>query len=289
MRGSTVGPLIRERRHHSRRSQMDLALDIGISPRHLSFVELGKSRPSTELLMLLAERLDLPLRQRNDWLLAAGYAPRYTETPLEGPVMERVKRSLQNLLDAHDPFPGLVIDRSWTVQLTNQAAIRLAEGIPDAVRGVPSNIFRVSLHPDGFARRTRNFPEWSAYLLRQLDLVVTRTRDSGLEQLVAEVVSWPNIPDRETWSHLAAYDEPALVVPWKLQLGDEELSMFTTMSTFGTPLDVTLSELTIELFFPADEATDATLRRLGTTSTLISRRAGGSICFGRGNHPIHEF
>jgi transcriptional regulator with XRE-family HTH domain len=240
---------------------MDLALDAGVSPRHLSFVELGKSRPSPELVVLLADRLDVPLRERNEWLLAAGYAPRYTETPLDGPALARVRRSLQALLDAHEPFPAVVIDRRWTVQLTNHAAIRLAEGISDHARGVPSNIFRISLHPDGFAPRTVNFAEWSGYLLRQLELAVSRTRDPELVTLAAEVETWPGIPPRDTWRHPLPADEPDVVVPWRLRHGDGELSMFTTMSTFGTPVDVTLSELTLELFFAADDATEAALRR----------------------------
>lgn len=261
MRRGSVGPLIRDRRDRARRSQMDLALDVGVSSRHLSFVELGKSRPSPELLVLIADRLDIPLRERNEWLLAAGYAPRYPETPLDGRTLGHVRRSLQGLLDAHEPFPAVVIDRRWTVQLTNEAAIRLADGIPDHARGVPSNIFHISLHPDGFARRTRNFAEWSGYLLRQLDRAVTRTRDPELITLADEIATWPDIPARDEWSHLSPADEPQLVVPWRLQSGQEELSMFTTMSTFGTPVDVTLSELTIELFFASDEATESALRR----------------------------
>jgi len=146
MSRSAVGPLIRERRDEARRSQMDLALDVGVSPRHLSFVELGKSKPSPELVVLIADRLDVPLRERNDWLLAAGYAPRYSETPLDGVDNIQVRRSLQLLLAAHDPFPAVVIDRRWTVQLTNRAAIQLADGIADEARGVPSNIFGQERH-----------------------------------------------------------------------------------------------------------------------------------------------
>ena len=145
MSRSAVGPLIRERRDEARRSQMDLALDVGVSPRHLSFVELGKSKPSPELVVLIADRLDVPLRERNDWLLAAGYAPRYSETPLDGVDNIQVRRSLQLLLAAHDPFPAVVIDRRWTVQLTNRAAIQLADGIADEARGVPSNIVRIDV------------------------------------------------------------------------------------------------------------------------------------------------
>ncbi len=259
MRRGTVGPLIRERRKYAQRSQLDLAVDVGVSPRHLSFVELGKSRPSPELLTLIADRLGVPLREQNDWLIAAGHAPRYRESPLDAAALATVRRSIQSLLDAHEPFPGVAIDRLWTVQLYNQASVRLAEGIGQDTRGDPTNIFRVSLHPDGFARRTRNFEEWSAYLLRQLDVLVGRTRAQEAIALADEIACWPNIPPRESWSRWTpqAIDP---VVPWVVEHDGVELSFFTTMATFGTPVDITLAELTVELFFPADELTDAHLR-----------------------------
>ncbi len=266
---SAVGPLIRERRDRARRSQMDLAFDVGVSPRHLSFVELGKSRPSPELVVLIAQHLDVPLRERNDWLLAAGHASRYGEARLDGPALAQVRRSLQALLDAHEPFPAVVIDRGWTVQLTNRAAIRLADGIPGDVRGVPTNIFRVSLHPDGFAGRTRNFAEWSAYLLRQLDTAVARTRAPELVALADEVAAWPHIPPREVWGRPAAVPAADVVVPWRVESQGEELSLFTTMSTFGTA-DVTLDELSIELFFAADETTEAALHRSAAPPRITS-------------------
>jgi transcriptional regulator with XRE-family HTH domain len=256
-----VGHLIRRQRGLTRRSQMDLAYEIGVSPRHLSFVELGKSKPSPGLLMTIAQHLDLPLRERNDWLLAAGYAPRYPETPLTGPALSRVRTSLQALLDTHDPFPGFAIDPQWNVRLGNRAARRLVSGIPEDVRGVPTNIFRTALHPAGLAGRTRNFPQWSAYLLRRLDRAVVRTQDPGLARLADEVATWPAIPQRHTWSQLFADEADDPVLSWRLELDGEELSMFSMLSTFGTPLDVTLSDLSIELFFPADEQTETILRR----------------------------
>ncbi|WBO68761.1 helix-turn-helix domain-containing protein [Streptomyces camelliae] len=260
MTAVTVGDLIRRRRGLARRSQMDLAHGIGISPRHLSFVELGKSRPSPGVLVAIARHLDLPLRERNDWLLAAGYAPRYPETALADSGLSGVRASLQRLLDAHDPFPGAVIDRQWNVRLTNEAGRRLVSGIPEEVRGVPTNIFRTALHPDGLARRTRNFPEWSAHLLRRLDRAVVRTQDPALVALADEITTWPAIPDRRTWSRLSSDGADDPVLSWRVEVGGEELSMFTMMSAFGTPADVTLSELCVELFFPADRATETALR-----------------------------
>ncbi|WP_028935031.1 helix-turn-helix domain-containing protein [Pseudonocardia spinosispora] len=261
MTAAVVGLLIRRQRDLVRRSQMSLAHEIGVSPRHLSFVELGKSRPSPKLLLAIAEHLDVPLRERNDWLLAAGYAPHYPETPLAGPRLARVRESLQALLDAHEPYPGVVVDRRWSVQLTNAAAARFSAGIPEGVRGSPTNIFRVSLHPDGLGGRTHNFAEWSTYLLRQLDRAVTQTQDVELAALAAEIATWPSIPDRRSWTRLLPVDQLNPVMPWRLRLDGEDLSLFTTMSTFGTPQDITLSELTVELFFPSDDITEAYLRR----------------------------
>ena len=260
MTDATVGELIRRQRGLARRSQMNLAHEIGISPRHLSFVELGKSRPSPGLLMKVAQHLDLPLRERNDWLLAAGYAPRYPETPLTGPALSRVRASLQTLLDTHDPFPGVAIDRRWDVQLTNDAARRLVAGIPEDVRGEPTNLFRTALHPAGLAARTRNFPKWSAYLLHRLERAVVRTRDPRLAELADEIATWPAIPERHTWHQLSPDEADDPVLSWQLELGGEELSMFSILSAFGTPMDVTLSDLSIELFFPADARTEAVLR-----------------------------
>jgi transcriptional regulator with XRE-family HTH domain len=249
-----VGPLIRERRIGARRSQLDLALDVGISARHLGFVELGKSRPSPEVITLIADRLAVPLRDQNTWLLAAGYAPRFAEHSLDDAELRQVKASLQALLDAHEPNPAAALDRDWTVQLFNRPALWLAEGIGDEARGVPTNMFRVGLHPDGFAPRTRNFGPWSAYLLRQLDLLVGRTRSPALVALADEVATWPDIAPRPSWGRSTPEGSDP-VVPWIVEHEGRELSFFTIMATFGTPLDVTLAELTVELFFPADAAT----------------------------------
>lgn len=258
---ANVGELIRRQRGLARRSQMGLAHEIGVSPRHLSFVELGKSRPSPGLLMKLAQHLELPLRERNDWLLAAGYAPRYPETPLTGPALSRVRSSLQTLLNTHDPFPGVVIDRQWNVQLGNQSARLLLSGVPPEVHGKPVNLFRTALHPDGLAGRTRNFPEWSAHLLHRLDRIVVRTQDPQLAALADEVTTWPRIPERRLWSQLAPEEANDPVLSWQLELGGVELSLYSILSAFGTPIDVTLADLSIELFFPADEQTEAFLRR----------------------------
>lgn len=255
-----IGDLLRSWRGRRRRSQMDLALDVGVSTRHLSFVETGRSRPSPELVMALAEHLDVPLRERNTLLLAAGYAPRFAETPLGDGAMARVQAALQKLLDAHDPYPGVVLDRRWNVVATNTAALLLADGVADHLLGPPMNVFRVSLHPEGLSSRTRNFDEWATYLVWQLRRQVAITADPGLEAILGEVSAYPAVAallDRPGWG---VVDEPPLLVPCRLDVDGAELSLFTTLTTFGTPRDITLDELAVELFFPADDATEQALR-----------------------------
>lgn len=259
-----AGPLIKEWRNRRHRSQMDLALDIGVSTRHLSFVETGRSKPSPELLMALAEGLDVPLRERNAWLLAAGYAPRYGETPLDDDSMARVRATIQQLLDRHDPYPGIVVDRFWNVVLSNQAALLLLDGVAPEALVEPLNVFRLCLHPDGLAAFTTNFEEWSGYLLGQLHRAAIVTGDPSLEGLADEVAGYANLDGLADWRVTAAPREPGLLVPWELERGGVRLSLFGTITTFGTPQDVTIAELAVELFYPADEASEQVLRALGT-------------------------
>lgn len=258
----SVGPLVKEWRARRGRSQMDLAHSAGVSTRHLSFVETGRSRPSPELVLALAEDLDVPLRERNTMLLAAGFAPRYARTPLDDPTMAHITASLQRLLDAHDPYPGVALDRHWDVVLANRAAGALIGLLPPELAGPPTNIFRVSLHPGGLAAHTVNFDEWATYLLGQLRRLVAVTGDPGLGTVEAEVSGYPNVVALLGRAAPTSPDEPALLVPYRLRLNDAELSLFTTLTTFGTPRDVTLDELAIELFFPADESTASVLREM---------------------------
>jgi transcriptional regulator with XRE-family HTH domain len=239
---------------------MDLAFDVGVSPRHLSFVETGRSRPSPELVVAIADRLEVPLRERHPLLLAAGYAPRYSQCSLEDPTMRRIRDSLQRMLDAHDPYPGVVIDRHWNVVLTNRAATLLAVDMPAELLGPPMNVYRMCLHPDGLARHTLNFGEWATYLLHQLARSAMLTGDHELEELYAEVRGYPNVAGLDSRPLSDSWEEPPLLVPFRMAAGGEELSLFTTLTTFGTPRDVTLDELAVELFFPADDRTEAVLR-----------------------------
>jgi hypothetical protein len=165
------------------------------------------------------------------------------------------------LLDTHDPYPGVVIDRTWNVVLANAAAMVLVDGLPVELLGPPMNVFRACLHPDGLAKRTLNFPEWSAYLLGEMRRVAVLSADPALDRIADEVAQYPNVAGLGGWRDQLPADEPSLVVPLRLEVDGAELSLFTTLTTFGTPQDVTLAELAVELFFPADDETDAVLRR----------------------------
>jgi transcriptional regulator with XRE-family HTH domain len=255
-----VGELLREWRLRRHRSQMDVALAVSVSTRHLSFVETGRSRPSPELVLAVAIELEVPLRERNVLLLAAGYAPRYTETSLDDPAMSRMRSSIQRMLDAHDPYPGVAIDRLWNVVLTNNAAMLLLDGIPEEVLGPSLNVYRVCLHPEGLAARTVNFHDWAVYLLGQLERSIVLTGDRSLAELAEEVRSYPNVAELVGARRAKEWDDPPLLIPFEMQAGDEVLSMFTTLTMFGTPRDVTLEEIAVELFFPGDDRTEAILR-----------------------------
>jgi transcriptional regulator with XRE-family HTH domain len=258
-----LGPLLRHWRSQRRRSQLDLALDVGISARHLSFIETGRSRPSAQVLMQLAAQLDVPLRERNRLLLAAGYAPRYAERPFEAESMAPVRQALQRLLDAHHPYPGLVLDRHWNVVMANGAAQGLTALLPTALAVPPLNIFRVSLHPHGMAAHTSNFVEWGGYMLDALHRSVLSSGDAVLRELEREVRAYPNVAALLEQADAEAEPEaPALLVPCVLNLPGGTLSMFTTLTTFGTARDVTLDELSVEMFYPSDATSEALLRAM---------------------------
>ena len=260
-----VGPLVKEWRGRRRRSQLDLALEVGVSARHLSFVETGRSKPSPELVLTLADHLDVPLRERNTLLLAAGYAPRYRETPLHDPSMDQVRASMDRLLAAHDPYPGVVIDAHWDVVVANQAAGLLTSLLPPPLAGPPLNVFRACLHPDGLARLTRNLDAWATYLLGELHRMVVATADPVLVDLEQEIHGYPNLAALVGSGGWLDDSAPGLLIPVELDLGGQVLSLFTTLTSFGTPRDITLAELAVELFYPADEPTEAALRALASS------------------------
>ncbi|GAB08351.1 putative Xre family DNA-binding protein [Gordonia araii NBRC 100433] len=255
-----VGTMLRRWRAHRSLSQLDLAYDTGVSPRHLSFVETGRSRPSPALIDALSARLDIPLRERNALLLAAGHAPRYSEEPLEAEAMSRVRASVQRVLDAHDPNFGVALDRVWNVVLANNAANLLVQMLPEHLRAEPLNLFRASLHPEGFAAMTRNFDVWGRYLVDLLRRLVRVTGDQRLADLDAELRTYPTVAGLDRAPSRSAHaGEPQLLVPLEMTVGDQVLSFFSTLTTFGSPRDITLEEMTIELFYPADAATESWL------------------------------
>ena len=247
-----VGTLLREWRQRRRLTQMDLALEADISPRHLSFVETGRAQPSREMLLRLSERLEVPLRERNGLLVSAGFAPLYRERPLGDAALAAARRAVQTVLDAQKPFPAFALDRHWNIVATNHAMPELFAGVAEALRGPPMNALRVSLHPQGLAPLIANLAEWRAHLLSRLRRQVELTADPQLAALLEECAAYPGGE--------AALEQHAVLVPLEIRTPAGPLSLFSTTTVFGTPVDVTLSELAIEMFFPADEATALAVR-----------------------------
>jgi transcriptional regulator with XRE-family HTH domain len=254
-----VGDLLRGWRHRRRLSQLDLAIEAEVSARHLSFVETGRATPSRELLLHLAEHLEVPLRERNGLLLAAGYAPVYRETSLDDDAMTPVRDALGQLLAGHAPYPAVVVDQRWNLVSGNEPANTvLTEGVARHLLRPPVNTLRVSLHPEGLAPRIANLAEYSAHLITRLQRQAAVAGDSELTALVDELRGYPGVGDP------SATPDPVelLFVPLRLRAGGTgggELRFFSTIATFGTALDITLAELAIESFFPADAETAAAL------------------------------
>ncbi|WP_227753501.1 MULTISPECIES: helix-turn-helix domain-containing protein [Ramlibacter] len=255
-----VGEHLRDWRTRRRRSQMDLALDVGVSTRHLSFIETGRARPSPAMLDALADALEIPLRERNQWLLAAGYAPRYSARTLDEAGLQPVRSALDRLLKAHEPYPGLVLDRMWNVVLANRSALALVAPLPAHLREPKLNVFRASLHPEGLAPLTENFGDWAGYLLQTLRRHVVASGDPSLSALEQEVLAYPGVA---AWARAGRTDPsgepPPLLLPCVLRLPQGRLSLFTTLTSFGMPGDITLAELSVELFYPADEDAESLL------------------------------
>ena len=246
-----VGPLLRGWRERRRLSQLDLALDAGVSSRHLSFVETGRSRPSAAMVLNLADRLEVPLRDRNRLLLAAGHAPVYEEHGLDEPEMAPIRDTIQLLLDAHEPYPALVVDGAWEMLAANRAVTLFIEGVPEELLAPPLNVLRVSLHPDGLAGRIVNLGDWRAHILERLERQIAVTGSPALAVLLDELRAYP-APEPETGAH---HD---IALPLRLRGPDgDELSFISTIATFGTAAEITASELSIETFFPADPETTA--------------------------------
>mgnify|MGYP000040037439 CR=1 FL=1 len=257
-----AGTLIKEWRQRRRMSQLDLALEAEISQRHLSFLESGRSLPSREMVLRLAERLAVPLRQRNQMLVAAGFAPIYGERNLEDDSFKPALAAVELVLKGHEPYPAIAVDRGWNMVLANAAVGPLLAGIEDqSLLAPPVNVLRLTLHPKGLAPRVVNLDEWRNHLIERLKLQIEASADPALEALEKELSGYPGRPR----GNGKAYDAAANVaVPLRLRAGDEVLSFISTITVFGTPLDVTLSEIAIESFFPADARTGELLRALAS-------------------------
>jgi transcriptional regulator with XRE-family HTH domain len=261
-----VGDLLREWRQRRRLSQLDLACDAEISTRHLSFLETGRSLPSRDMVLHLAEQLEVPLRERNTLLTAAGYAPVFPERPLADPALATARKAVDLVLKGHEPYPALAVDRHWTLVAANAALAPLLSGIDAGLLEPPVNVLRLSLHPAGMATRIANLPEWRTHLLDRLRRQVETTADPVLAALLDELRGYPTPPDayrtgeRNPGKSAGMHDYAGVVVPLELVTDAGILAFFSTTTVFGTPIDITLSELALEAFFPADAATADALR-----------------------------
>jgi transcriptional regulator with XRE-family HTH domain len=258
-----IGDLLREWRERRRLSQLALALDAEVSTRHLSFLETGRARPSREMILRLTERLEVPLRERNTMLLAAGFAPAYPEHDLDDPALKVARAAVDRVLVGHEPFPALAVDRYWTLVAANRVVPALLTGVAPHLLQPPINVLRLSLHPDGLAARIANLPEWRAHLLARLSRQVELTADRRLSALLEELREYAgDLGTRGTDESVSDHHQASPAVPLRLQTEHGLLSLISTTMVFGTPIDVTISELAIEAFFPADTVTADLLQRI---------------------------
>ncbi len=250
-----IGEHLRDWRQRRRLSQLDLACEAEISARHLSFVETGRSQPSREMILHLAEQLQIPMRERNVLLVAAGYAPIFPERPLSDPALASVRQAIEILLEGHKPYPAFALDRHWNIVATNGALTQLYEGVAQQLLAPPINVMRLSLHPEGLAPKIVNLVEWRAHLLHRLRQQVDLTADPVLVELQRELLSYPAplLPTAQCND---------VVVPFRVGTPLGVLSFFSTTMVFGTPIDITLSELALESFFPANSETAAIVRKI---------------------------
>ena len=255
----SLGDFLRDWRRRRRMSQLDLALEAEISQRHLSFIESGRSVPSREMLLHLAERLGVPLRERNPMLIAAGFAPVFTERKLDDPAFAPARRAIDTVLKGHEPFPALAVDRHWTLVAANAAVPPLLAGVrKHSLLEGAVNVLRLSLHPQGLAPDIANLREWRDHLLERLHQQITATGDPILRRLLDELTAYP-VPES---AHKPNRDFAGIAVPMELRTEIGLLSFISTTTVFGTPVDVTLSELAVESFFPANDETARLLRQI---------------------------
>jgi transcriptional regulator with XRE-family HTH domain len=265
----TFGDQLRDWRQRRHLSQLDLAAEVDISTRHLSFVETGRSQPSRAMVLRLAERLNVPFRERNALLTAAGFAPMYAVRRLSDPALSSARAALDSILSGHEPYPALLVDRHWTLLATNRAVATLLTGVDESLLTPPVNGLRLSLHPKGLAPRIENLAQWRAHLLARVARDLEITADAALAGLLTELRSYGDDGERAV-AEPTERDIPEVVVPLKLRTEAGVLSLFSTTTVFGTAVEVTLSELMLEAFYPADERTAGILRNYFPLSSASS-------------------
>lgn len=258
LNGETFGALLRDWRHRRRMSQLDLACDAEISTKHLSFLETGRSRPSREMLLHLAACLDVPLRYRNALLRAAGFDPAFEERAFNEPALAMIRHSVEVMLSAHDPNPALAVDRHWTMLAANRAVAHLVAGAEPLLLRPPVNVLRLFLHPAGLASRIVNLAQWRAHAIARLRRQIDTGGDPMLVDMLEEIRDYPRPPGPDKPN-----PEPDMnVVPFRLATIDGILSFFTTTTLFGTAVEITVAELSVEAFLPADTETAELMRRV---------------------------
>lgn len=254
-----IGTLLREWRQRRRLSQLELSLDADISTRHLSYVETGRATPSRAMVLHLAEQLEVPLRERNTLLAAAGYAPIYRERPLADPALQAAREAVELVLRAHEPYPALAVDRHWNMLSHNRPVLALLKGVAPELMERPVNVLRLSLHPQGLAPRIVNLAAWRHHLVERLRHQISVSADPVLTALLEELQGYPAPSAGEPFEEIA---HNAVALPLQLRTDMGVLSFISTITVFGTPVDITLSELALETFFPADAFTAQVLRRM---------------------------
>jgi transcriptional regulator with XRE-family HTH domain len=254
------GERLRHWRQHRRLSQLDLAHAAEVSTRHLSCVETGRASPSRDMVLRLANRLEVPLRERNALLVAAGYAPMYRDRPLDAPEMGSARAAVQRILDCHEPWPALAMDRHWNLVMHNRLVPLLMAGADPALLQGPVNVLRLSLHPRGLAPRIANLDQWREHLFERLRQQIHQSGDETLAALLQELKGYPG---SQAGDAMQLPDEHlGVLMPFQFRTEAGVLNLVSTTTVFGSPVDVTLQELALETFFPADEATAAALRAL---------------------------
>jgi transcriptional regulator with XRE-family HTH domain len=261
-----IGDLLREWRQRRRLSQLTLACDAEISTRHLSFIETGRSQPSRAMILHLSEQLAIPMRDRNILLVAAGYAPIFPERSLDDPALQSVRKAIDLVLESQKPYPAFALDRHWTIAASNGALPEVYVGVAPHLMQPPINALRLTLHPDGLAPRIANLSEWRQHSLARLRRQIDVTADPVLLELLRELSQYSGPGGK---NHLAVpTEEPAVAIPFCIRTERGLLTFFTTTTMFGSPVDITLSELAVECFYPADAATAQIVRETAAAQNV---------------------